>query len=167
MTLRRLLMLAGAAALAVAIVFALLREVDREEASLKRSISGIVETAPGAADLARTDRLALLLIDPESGRVMALKYASPFIPPLAMTIGEADAAPGAALNGSFFLLGISDKDGDVTHAQIGEAIGRSAAPIPIGTERVQLLLDRPFRGELPEDLASEIKHFQAGTYRRD
>jgi hypothetical protein len=151
---RTVIILVSVAFFLIAVGLALVREVDREQARLSRSISGVVEVSQamlstGQADLVRTDRLALLLIDPRTGDAVALKTESPFVPPQAVAIGQADARGGIELNGSYYLMGITDKDGDIAHARPGEVFGRSPAPIALGTEQVHLLLDQPFRGQVP------------------
>ena len=162
---RTLLILVGSAAFAVAVVVALLREVDREEASLAQSISGVVEVASGAGDLVKSDRLTLVLIDAATGEVAALKFTTPFVPPLAFSIGQSEARKGVNLNGKYFLLGLTDKDGDPTKPHSGEVIGKFPEPLVTATEKVYLELNQPFTGPLPELLAAGIRDFQGGSGR--
>lgn len=159
------MILAGIAAFVVAVVVALLREVDREEASLAQSISGVVEVAAGAGELVKSDRLTLVLIDATTGEVAALKVTTPFVPPLAFSIGQSEARKGVNLSGKYFLLGLTDKDGDPTKPHPGEVIGRFPEPLATGTEQVHLDLNQPFMGPLPELLAAGIRDFQGGSGR--
>jgi len=153
----------GFAVFAVAVVVALLREVNREEASLAQSISGVVEVTPGAGELVKSDRLTLVLIDSTTGEVAALKFTTPFVPPLAFSIGQSEARKGVTLSGKYFLLGLTDKDGDPTKPHAGEVIGRFPEPLAPGTEQVHLQLDQSFTGPLPETLAAGIRDFQGGS----
>ena len=151
---RTIIILVGILLFAAVVVLALLREVEREEAELVRAISGIVEVSnemvkTGLADIARTDRMALMLIDPVSGEVVALRFESPMAPPQTISIGQPDARGGLALEGKYYVMGITDKDGDVTRVTPGEVFGKTIAPVAIGSERVRLLLDRPFKGIVP------------------
>jgi len=156
---KTMFILVGTVVFLSAVAMALLREVDREEAQLERAISGVAEVSEamvstGQADIARTDRLALLLIDPKTGEAVALKTVSPFVPPMAVAIGQKDVRGDFELQGSYYVMGITDKDGDIAKPTRGEVFGRSPEPIEIGQERVQILLDHPFRGQVPP-LASE------------
>lgn len=151
---RTMFILVGLVVFISAVALALLREVDREEAKLKSAISGIAEVSEqmlstGQADIARTDRIALLLIDPKTGEAVALKTESPFIPPLAISIGQQNVRGETPLEGAYYLMGITDKDGDIAKPTPGEVFGRSPEPIQIGSEQVHLLLDQPFRGQVP------------------
>lgn len=136
---------------------ALWREMARDEATLRRSVSGIVEVSPalyaaGQADIVRTDRLVLLLVDPATGRPAALKFESPLVPPQNIRIGQQDARQSGEIgNGPYQLIGISDKDGEIFHASPGEVWGRLPETVSLGMERVRLLLDAPFRGGLLND----------------
>lgn len=136
------------------VALALLREVEREEAMLERAISGIAEVSEamlgtGQADIARTDRLALLLVDPKTGEAVALKTISPFVPPMTISIGQQDVRGDLLLDGSYYVMGITDKDGDIAKPTRGEVFGRSPEPVRVGQERIHLLLDQPFRGQVP------------------
>lgn len=141
------------AAFAAAVVWALLRELEREQGALARSISGTVEVKPelfaqGAADIVKTDRLALFLVDPATGRPVALKFESPLVPPQTIRIGHEDARDGNHLTGEYFLVGITDKDGEVFKVTPGEVYGRLPQPVKLGTAQVRLVLDQPFHGSL-------------------
>jgi hypothetical protein len=138
---------------AVAIGLALLREVRREESTLAQSISGTVDLDPqlaasGQADVMRTDRLVLMLVDPQTQRPVALKFITPLVPPQTIRIGEADAENGAALKGPYLVVGITDKDGEIFKVTPGEVYGRSAQPVALGTKEFHLTLSEPFQGSL-------------------
>ncbi len=135
------------------VAFALLRELKREERKLASSLTGTVEVAPelwasGKADIVRTDRLALYLVDPATNQPVALRIVSPLVPPQNIDIGQANAGEGTELSGAFLLVGITDKDGELFKVTAGEVYGRSPAPIQLGTEQVRLVLNEPFRGSL-------------------
>ncbi|MCZ6628267.1 MAG: hypothetical protein O7E56_08575 [SAR324 cluster bacterium] len=136
-----------------AVGYALLREVAREESELAASLSGLVEVDPalyaaGQADIVKTDRLILYLVDPATGAPAALHILSPLVPPQTFAIGQTDSRDGTTLAGSYNLIGITDKDGEIFKVTPGEVYGRSPAPIVLGTEQVRLVLNQPFRGTL-------------------
>ncbi|HKJ00005.1 MAG TPA: hypothetical protein VKB51_16125 [bacterium] len=138
---------------AIAIGVALLREVNRDKATLAKSISGVVEVDPtlaasGQADVVRTDRLVLLLVDPKTQHPVALKFVTPLVPPQTIRIGQAEAENGATLKGPYEVVGITDKDGEIFKVTPGEIYGRSAAPVALGTEQFHLVLNEPFHGTL-------------------
>ena len=137
----------------VGISYALLREVKREEERLVSSLNGIVEVdvrlyAEGLVDIVKTDRLVLYLVDPASGKPMALNILNPLVPPQVFQIGQEHHLEGAKLKGKYLLVGITDKDGEVFKVTPGEVYGRSAEPIALGTEQIRLVLNEPFRGNL-------------------
>jgi len=141
------------AAFVALVGYALLRELRREDIALEQSVTGVVDIqgellARGGADIVKTDRLALYLLDAAGGQVAALKFESPLVPPQNFRIGQADAVGGAPLTGTYYLVGITDKDGEVFRAVPGEAYGRTAEPVRLGAERVRLLLDQTYRGSL-------------------
>jgi hypothetical protein len=136
----------------LAIGAALLRELSREEATLAKSISGVVEVSPqlagtGVADIVRTDRLVLVLVDPQTRQPVAMRFESPLVPPQTIRIGESDAR-GATLTGPYLVVGITDKDGEIYKVTPGEVYGRSPQPVALGTEEYRLVLTEPFRGSL-------------------
>lgn len=133
--------------------WALLRELGREERTLRTSISGVVEIAPrlfsaGVADVVRTDRLALYLVDPKTREPVLLRFQSPLVPPMNIRIGQDHAPDGTILAGPYFVVGITDKDGEVFRITPGEIYGISKTPILLGTKGFRLVLDQPFRGSL-------------------
>ena len=133
--------------------WALLRELGREERTLRTSISGVVEIAPhlfasGQVDIVKTDRLALYLVDPKTREPVLLRFESPLVPPMNIRIGQLDAPDGIDLAGSYLVVGITDKDGEIFRVTPGEVYGRSKGPVELGTEGFRLVLDQPFRGSL-------------------
>lgn len=150
---RTLVIVGLVAVFILGVAFALLRELRREEAVLAGSISGVVEVArelyaQGVADVVRTDRLVLMLVDPETREPVALHFESPLVPPQTIRIGQDNARGGAQLQGSYLMVGITDKDGEIFRVTPGEVYGRSSEPVPLGTEEYRLVLDEPFRGSL-------------------
>ena len=138
---------------AIGLSYALLREVEREEVRLASSLSGVVEVDPqlfgrGVADIVRTDRLALYLLDPATRRPVALTFLNPLVPPQVFQVGQENSSGDVPLKGSFLLVGITDKDGEIFKVTPGEVYGRSPQPIALGTEEVRLVLNEPFRGSL-------------------
>ena len=148
-------------------VFALWRELSREEAELASSINGIVEVSSeafskGPVDIQRTDRLVLMLIDPATGRPAAIKYESPLVPPQTIRIGQENAIRGAELSGAYLLVGITDKDGEIFKVTPGEVFGQSDQPVPLGTAEFRLVLNDVYRGGLNNQTAS-IPHGGGGA----
>ncbi|MCH7477808.1 MAG: hypothetical protein IIA14_06875 [SAR324 cluster bacterium] len=166
---RTLLLTVATVIFVAGLAFALWREVAREEAQLAGSLSGVVEVAPalyaqGVADIVRTDRLALILVDPVTREAVALKFESPLVPPQTILIGQRDVRDGEALSGKYLLVGITDKDGEVFHVTPGEVYGRTPEPLKLGTEQVRLVLDQPFRGSLFNEVGPAARP-QAGAPR--
>ena len=140
-------------AFAVGVAIALTREVEREESKLLTSISGRVQIADelfrqGLANVVKTDRMVLMLVDAATGNPVALKFDTPFVPPQTFIIGQEQARTPGALSGSYYLVGLTDKDGEIFQVSPGEVYGRSETPLPLGSEQVQLVLREPFRGSL-------------------
>ena len=166
---RTLLITVAAAIFVAGLAFALWREVAREEAQLAVSLSGVVEVAPalyaqGVADIVRTDRLTLILVDPVTRKAVALKFESPLVPPQTIIIGQRDVRGDEPLSGKYLLVGITDKDGEVFHVTPGEVYGRTPEPLKLGTEQVRLVLDQPFRGSLFNEVRPAVRP-QAGAPR--
>jgi hypothetical protein len=141
------------AALAALVGGALWRELRRDDEQRAQSVFGVVEVASGllasgAADIVRTDRVALFLLDPASGEPVALKFESPLVPPQNFQIGQPDALGGKPLSGEYDLIGITDKDGEVFRVTPGEVYGRGTVRVKLGMTQVRLVLDQPFRGSL-------------------
>ncbi|MCH7566032.1 MAG: hypothetical protein IH968_19670, partial [Gemmatimonadetes bacterium] len=93
-------------------------------------------------------RLVLILVDPGTKAVVARRVESPLVPPQTIAIGLEDILQGRQLYGSYLLIGITDKDGEIFRVTPGEVYGRLPTPVPLGTERIRLVLDQPFRGGL-------------------
>jgi hypothetical protein len=141
------------AVFAVLVGYALTGELRRDRELLAESITGVVEVKPelfaqGVADIVKTDRLALFLVDPATQEVVALKFESPLVPPQNIRIGRADARTSKPLTGAYLLVGITDKDGEVFKVTPGEIYGRTAEPVKIGDQQVHLVLDQAFHGSL-------------------
>lgn len=152
MTPRNLVILLLVLLFAGGIVYALQRELAREEARVRNSVSGVVQLdaalfASGQADVEKTDRIVLFLVDTAGGRPGALRIDTPFVPPQAIIIGRQDAN-GALPDGDYWLIGLTDKDGEIFRPTAGEVYGRSASPVRLGQEQVTLVLESPFRGGL-------------------
>ncbi|MDH4246895.1 MAG: hypothetical protein OEW39_03675 [Deltaproteobacteria bacterium] len=135
----------------VAVTF--MRELDREQAEVDNSISGVVEVAPmlyaqGVVDIVRTDRIVLFLVDPATRQPVAMTTESPLVPPQNIRIGQMHSREGTPLKGSYLLVGITDKDGEIFKITPGEVYGASPQPIAMGAEQVRLVLDQPFQGSL-------------------
>jgi hypothetical protein len=77
-----------------------------------------------------------------------MSIISPLVPPQTIRIGQENAANGYPLKGSYLLVGITDKDGEIYRVSPGEVYGISPEPIALGSEQVKLTLDQPFRGSL-------------------
>ena len=151
---RSIIIVAGIVIFLGVVGYALLREVEREESSLATSISGRVEVsrqllASGQADILRTDRLVLILVDPRTGEAAAVRTETPVSPPQTIVIGQQDARDGRVLYGAYTLIIFTDKDGDMYRVTPGEVFGRSPHPIELGTEGILLMMDEPFRGQVP------------------
>ena len=137
----------------IGITLALLQEVQREEQEVGSAISGVVEISPalwasGTADIVKTDRIVLFLVDPQTRQPVAMRTDSPFVPPQTIRVGQNDVRGNTQLQGSYFLVGIHDKDGEIFKVTPGEVYGISKTPVPIGSEQYRLSLDQPFRGSL-------------------
>ncbi|MBI3993310.1 MAG: hypothetical protein HY342_08545 [Candidatus Lambdaproteobacteria bacterium] len=138
---------------AIGLAIALTREVEREESKLQASVSGRVMIADdllrqGLANVVKTDRMVLLLVDATTGNPVALKFDTPFVPPQTFIIGQENARTEGALGGPYYLVGLTDKDGEIFQVSPGEIYGRSEQPLALGTEQVELVLREPFRGSL-------------------
>ena len=131
--------------------YALMREVGREAERLKTSLNGLVEVsgslqAQGLVDIVKTDRLVLYLLHPVSQTPVALNILNPLVPPQVFEIGQQHSLEGGSLKGRYWLVGITDKDGEIFKITPGEVYGRSAEPVLLGTEQVRLVLNAPFKG---------------------
>ena len=153
---KTLVILALVASFAVLVGAAMWREVQRDAAQIRHSISGILDydsalTAAGEGDIVRTDRVALILVDVGTRQPVAIKFESPLVPPMNFRIGQENAQEGKVLDGRYELIAITDKDGEVFKRAPGEVFGRAARPVALGDERVQVVLNQPFRGTLFND----------------
>ena len=130
--------------------YALIREMDRNQAQINGSISGIITATPAAgAGIVKTDNAYLMLFEPGTSYPTVTKVINPFLPPTTFFIGQGDSA--APLKGAYRLLVLSDKDGNPDRPALGEVMGELTAPLKLGTEAFEYLLDRPFQG-FPKEL---------------
>ncbi len=132
--------------------YALWQELVRNEAQIQVGISGVIQATPETnANIVRTDNAYIYLFEPGSLNPAAIRVLNPFIPPVTFRIGQADA--GKPLQGAYRMLVITDKDGNPEHPSRGEVRGILTAPMKLGSEEVEYLLDRPFT-DLPPDLTA-------------
>ena len=125
---------------ALAPVFA----ADWAAAAEMQVIRGTLTVAPDLAHhIGPNDRLIIKLYHPENGVEMDAKYqiVSSFSLPFAF-----QAAPSLDMNATtkydaYVLELFTDKDDDVLGTAPGELIARTPAPVPLGTEGLQLELN--------------------------
>ncbi|MBF0279313.1 MAG: hypothetical protein HQM13_16070 [SAR324 cluster bacterium] len=133
-------------------VYALWRELDRNEKQIGSSISGVIRLSPGiGAGIVKTDNAHILLIDPETLQPVAINTLNPFVPPLTFHIGQEHVLGNYQLQGAYRLLVISDKDGRLGNPSSGEVMGEVSEPLPLSTEGYQYVLTKPFR-QWPQEL---------------
>ena len=130
--------------------YALWRELDRNEALIRTSISGVIHVAPGIGDVVRTDNAHVVLIDPQTQQPVALQTLNPFVPPLTFQIGQQHVLGDFELQGDYRLLVVSDKDGNIQKPARGEVIGAVTEPLALATEEYQYHMTQPFRQWPPE-----------------
>ena len=131
-------------------VSALWNELSRNATKLEYSISGVILSANGfGGGIIKTDNAHILLFDPKTLELVASQIINPFLPPLTFSVGQADTS--RPLRGAFRLLVLTDKDGNPNRSSPGEVIGQLTPSIPLGTERVEYYMDRPFI-RLPAEL---------------
>lgn len=110
-----------------------------------QSIQGMVRIAPELQDqFAATDRLVVLLFDPELGRPAAFRILESVTLPQEFQIGPSHAMGGAPLKGPYSLRILTDKDGQPFQAAPGELIGRSSELVPLGSANLDFVLDAPY-----------------------
>ena len=147
----KLIFFAGFLAFVGVMAFALMREIDRNEAEIGVGISGTIHVAPEfLRDIVKTDNAHVFLFPPDSSQPVARRVINPFVPPINFYIGQQHALSGRPLQGSYRLLVISDKDGRIENPAPGEVIGNMTDPIVLGTERYLYRMQQPFRGLPPE-----------------
>ena len=131
-------------------VSALWNELSRNATKLEYSISGVILSANGVGGgIIKTDNAHVLLFDPKTLELVASQIINPFLPPLTFSVGQADTS--RPLRGAYRLLVLTDKDGNPNRSSPGEVIGQLTPSIPLGTERVEYYMDRPFI-RLPAEL---------------
>ena len=112
-----------------------------QKADPARTISGVIQVAPNlAGNVAKTDRLIILLFDPAQGRPVANKIIDSADLPYKFSISVPPGISGKAFN----LRVVTDKNQNPFGSAPGEVIGRSNSPIPLGTSDVRFLMDQPY-----------------------
>ena len=82
----RILYAVGISAFIIILGYALLRELDRNQAQISNSISGVITATPAAgAGIVKTDNAYLLLFESGSSYPVATKVINPFLPPVSYT----------------------------------------------------------------------------------
>lgn len=136
--------------------YALWSEIERNEKQIKSSISGVIRLSPGVgAGIVKTDNAHILLIDPQTLEPVAINTLNPFVPPLTFHVGQEHVLGNYPLQGSYRLLVISDKDGQLGNPVSGEVIGEVTEPLPLALESYQYFLTKPFRQWPPELQSSQ------------
>ncbi len=109
----------------------------------ERTISGTVRAAASlAGSVAASDRLIVLLFDPELGRPAAVRIVPQARLPQPFSIS---LPPGQPLKAGYSLRIITDKDGNPFGAAPGEIVGRSAGLVAPGTHGLDFVLDQPYQ----------------------
>lgn len=96
------------------------------------------------AQVEETDRLVILLFDPEQARPVAIKIIPHFYDGQSFSIGQIHAMPGQNLRGSYSLRILTDKNNQPFHPAPGEIVGRSTDLIPLGTMGLEFVLDQNY-----------------------
>ena len=137
-------------------VSALWNELARNATKLDYSISGVILSANGVGGgIIKTDNAHVLLFDPKTLELVASQIINPFLPPLTFSVGQDDTS--LPLKGAYRLLVLTDKDGNPNRSSPGEVIGQLTPSIPLGTERIEYYMDRPFI-RLPAELLAFSKN---------
>ena len=111
-----------------------------------QTISGTLTVAPELAHhIGRNDRLIVKLYYPKDGVEMDATYG--IIPSFSLPFAF-QAAPSIDMNSrtkydAYVLELFTDKDYDVLAIAPGELIARTPAPVPLGTDDLQLELNAP------------------------
>ena len=109
------------------------------------SISGSITVSKALeSKVAPSDRLIILLFDPQQPRPVAFKIIPHTLLPQHFTITVPPEARGDQLRKAYSLRILTDKDENPFGAADGEVVGRSAQPIPLGTKDVDFVLDQPY-----------------------
>ncbi|MBF0286445.1 MAG: hypothetical protein HQM14_01390 [SAR324 cluster bacterium] len=156
MSKNKLILISGLLVFISLTVYALWRELARNEQQIKMGISGVVRLSPGVGGLSRADNVHVLLFDSETLQPVAINSITPFVPPLTFYIGQEHAIGNIQLKGSYRLLILSDKDGQLKKSADGEVIGDLTPPIALSTKEVNYTLAYPFL-ELPSELLKSTK----------
>ena len=106
------------------------------------TISGTVRVSEALRGGVETsDRMIILLMDPQLGRPVASKIIPHMFLPQSFSI----SAPAGSAGKAYDLRIVSDKDGQPVNSVPGEVVGRSKEPIPLGTSGLDFVLDTSFR----------------------
>ncbi len=109
------------------------------------SIQGTISVAPELqSSVEATDRVIVMLFDPNKGRPAAIKIIPHFHAPQKFSIGASDAMPGQQLQGAYSLRILTDKNNQPFQSVEGEIVGRSQELVPLGTQGLQFILDQPY-----------------------
>ena len=109
------------------------------------SIKGIVRISPDLLEqVSPTDKLIIMLFDPNQGRPVAFKFVESPSFPMEFQIGPSNAMGTKDLVGPYSLRILTDKDGQPFQATEGEVIGRSKDLVPLGTSNLDFVLDSPY-----------------------
>ena len=113
--------------------------------SRETSISGQVVVAESLrSEVTQSDRLVVLLFDPQQGRPVAVRVLNGFTEPQPFRIGASDAMGGPLPAGPFQLRILTDKNNQPFQSTPGEVVGRSSELIALGTHGLQFTLDQPY-----------------------
>ncbi|MDH4224171.1 MAG: hypothetical protein OEW12_00820 [Deltaproteobacteria bacterium] len=148
---KNIVIVGGILIFVVGLTWALLREVRREEEKLNKSVAGVVSldldfAAKGMSDVVKSDRLVLMLLDPETGEIRGMKIEPQALPPQVFIIGEENLRGMASSSGEYRLVALTDKDGEISKPSPGEVIGVYRHLVKWGQKEVQLMFNRPFTG---------------------
>ena len=113
---------------------------DRADIAIRGSIE---VTAQAAAQLAPGDRLVIKLFHPRDGREMDPSYRiiDSFELPLRFAMAPAIDMRRQTKWSSYVVEAFTDRDGDVLSVVAGELHARTAGPLALGSQAVQLLLE--------------------------
>lgn len=112
----------------------------------KTTISGTYSVAPAlAANVSSSDRVIIMLFDPQKGRPVAIKTVDQFQDGQSFSIGQSDAMPGQTLSGSYSLRIITDKNNQPFASVDGEVVARSQTLIEAGTQGIQMVMDSAYQ----------------------
>lgn len=116
------------------------------KAPVSETISGTITIAPELQHLVESsDRLIILLFDPEKGRPVAFKIMPSVKNGQTFSISSANAMSPQPLSGAYSLRILTDKNQQPFHSVEGEIVGRSENLIPLGTQNITLELNQHYQ----------------------